>query len=232
VASRHGKAMNTAERLDCYAQFRVSLALDRELDPQLRKELQQRVESLSLNPLETATAREMASSQQRYSLLEAEAQRPDGWLAQRLDNDRRAELSSAGRNGKSKFFAGALHVASLGLYTKRAPRAEGNLAKLDSYRRVEYDLNFLDGLVATGTPPEIVYQSERIQSVVTELTRLLSQVPSAPARARAQYALSQLRDLSQDAALQADCSSAIASIEHPLAGQHVAVAEVMTEDRQ
>jgi hypothetical protein len=233
VASRHGKAMNQAERLDCYAQFRVSLALDRELDPQLRKELQQRVESLSLNPLETATAREMASSQQRYSLLEAEAQRPDGWLAQRLDNDRRAELSSAGRNGKSRFFAGALHVASLGLYTKRAPRAEGNLAKLDSYRRVEYDLNFLDGLVATGTPPEIVYQSERIQSVVTELTRLLSQVPSAPARARAQYALSQLRDLSQDAALQADCSSAIASIEHPLAGQHVAaVAEVMTEDRQ
>jgi len=232
VASRHGKAMNQAERLDCYAQFRVSLALDRELDPQLRQELRRRVESLSLNPLETATARELASSQQRYSLLKAEVQRPDGWFAKRLDNDRRAELSSAARTGKSKFFAGALHAASLGLYTRRAPRAEGNLAKLDSYRRVEYDLNFLDGLVAAGTPPEVVYQPARIQAVVTELTRLLPQVSSAPARARAQDTLYRIRDLSQDAALQADCSSAIQSIERPFAGQHVAAAPgIATEDR-
>ena len=232
VASRHGRAMNQAERLDCYAQFRVSLALDRGLDPQLRKELQQRVESLSLNPLETATAREMASSQQRYSLLEAEVQRPDGWFAKRLDNDRRAELSSAATTGQPKFFAGALHAASLGLYTKRAPRSEGNLTKLDSYRRVDYDLNFLDRLVGAGTPPEVVYQPARIQAVVTELTRLLPQVSSAPARARAQHTLYQIRDLSQDAALQAGCTSAIASIERPFAGQHVAAAEIVTEARQ
>jgi hypothetical protein len=232
VASRHGRAMNQAERLDCYAQFRASLALDRELDPRLRQELQRRVQSLSLNPLETATAREMASSQQRYSLLEAEARRPDGWLAKRLDNDRRAELFSAGRTGKSKFFAGALHAASLGLYTKRAPRAEGNLAKLDYYRRVEYDLNFLDRLVAAGTPPEIVYQPARIQAAMTELTRLLPQISSAPIRARAQHALYRLRDLSRNAALQADCSSAIESIERPFAGPHIAAAEILTEAHQ
>jgi hypothetical protein len=235
VASRHGKAMNQAERLDCYAQFRVSLALDRELDPQLRKELQQRVESLSLNPLETATAREMASSQQRYSLLEAEVQRPDGWFTKRLDNDRRAELSSAvATSGQRKFFASALHAASLGLYTKRAPRSEGNLAKLDSHRRVDYDLNFLDRLVAAGTPPEVVYQPARIQAVMTELTQLLPQVSSAPARVRAQQTLYRLRDLSQDAALQAGCNSAIASIERPFAGQHIAAAptEIVTEALQ
>jgi hypothetical protein len=229
VASRHGRAMNQAERLDCYAQFRASLALDRELDPRLRQELQQRVQSFSLNPLETATAREMASSQQRYALLEAETKRPDGWLAKRLDNDRRAELSSAGRTGKSKFFAGALHAASLGLYTRRAPRAEENLAKLDSYRRIEYDLNFLDSLVAAGTPPEVVYQPARIQAAVKELTSLLPQISSAPARARAQRVLYGLRGLSQNAALQADCSSAIQSIERPFAGPHIAAAEIITE---
>jgi hypothetical protein len=230
VASRHGRAMNQAERLDCYAQFGAALALDRELDPRLRQELERRVQSLSLNPLESATAREMESAQRRYSLLQAEAQRQDGWLARRLDNDRRAELSSAGRTGKSKFFAGALHAASLGLYTRRAPRAEGNLARLESYRRVEYDLNFLDSLVAAGTPPEIVYQPARIQAALTELTNLLPQISSAPVRARAQHALYRVRDLSQDAALQAHCSSAIQSLERPLAGPHgAASAEIATE---
>lgn len=232
VASRHGRAMNQADRLDAYAQFRASLALDRELDPRLRQELQRRVQSLSLNPLETAAAREMASSQQRYSLLDAEARRPDGWLAKRLDNDRRAELSSAGTTGKSKFFASALHAASLGLYTRRAPRAEGNLAKLDSYRRVEYDLSFLDSLVAAGTPPEVVYQPARIQAAVTELTSLLPQISSKPERARAQRVLYSLRGLSQNAALQADCSSAIQSIERPFAGPHVAATAEITEAHQ
>jgi hypothetical protein len=224
VASRHGRAMNQAARLDCYAQFAAALALDRELDPRLRQELQRRVQSFSLNPLENATAREMESAQRRYSLLEAEAQGPEGWLARQLDNDRRAELSSADGTGKSRFFAGALHAATLGLYTRRAPRAEGNLARLESYRRVEYDLNFLDGLVAAGTPPEIVYRPARIEAAMTELTSLLPQISSAPARARAQQTLSRLRDLSQDAALQAGCSLAIQSIERPLADPHIAAA--------
>jgi hypothetical protein len=228
VASRHGRAMNQAARLDCYAQFGAALALDRELDPRLRQELQRRVQSLSLNPLESATAREMESAQRHYSLLEAEA--PEGWLARRLDNDRRAELSSADGTGKSKFFAGALHAVTLGLYTRRAPRAEGNLARLESYRRVEYDLNFLDGLVAAGTLPEVVYQPARIEAAVTELKSLLPQISSAPARARAQHTLSRLRDLSRDAALQAACSLAIQSIDRPLADPHIAAAaEIATE---
>jgi hypothetical protein len=225
VASRHGRAMNQAERLDCYSQFRVSLALDRDLDPQLRGELQRRVKSLSLNPLETATAHELESSRRRYSLLEAEARRPDGWLAKRLDNERRAELASIGRTGKGKFFAGALHAASLGLYTRRASRADGNLAKLDSYRRMEYDLNFLEGLVDAGTPPEIVYQPARIQAAVTELTSLLPQISSASARARAEHTLYGLRNLSQDTTLQAGCSLAIQSLERPVTGPHIASAE-------
>ena len=234
VASRHGRAMDQAERLDCYSQFRVALALDRQLDPQLRKELQQRINALSLNPLETSTARDLNYSRQRYSLLEAEAQRPDGWLAKRLDNERRAELASIGTNRQSKVFADVLHVASLGLYTRRSPQADDNLPRLDSYRRVEHDLNFLEGLVNVGTPPEIVYQPARIQAAVTELRRLLPQVSSVPARTRAVNTLSSLRNLSEDADLRADCSWALAAIDQPFAGPHVATAtagaEIASED--
>jgi len=233
VASRHGRAMNQAERLDCYSQFRVSLALDRDLDPKVRKELQQRVNSLSLNPLESTTVHELDWSRQRYELLEAEAQRPDGWLAKRLDKERRAELASIGKLGKSKFFTGALHVASLGFYTRREPRGDGNLAKLDSYRRLEHDLNFLEGLANAGTPPEVVYQPARIQSAVTELAGLLPQIPLGPMRTRAEHTLSSLRDLSQDADLRAGFSSALASFERPSSGPHIAtaVAETAADDR-
>jgi len=233
VASRHGRAMNQAERLDCYSQFRVSLALDRDLDPKVRKDLQQRVNSLSLNPLETTTVHELASSRQRYALLAAEAQRPDGWLAKGLDKERRAELASIGRTGKGKFFTGALHVASLGFYTRRAPRADGNLASLDSYRRVEHDLNFLEGLINAGTPPEIVYQPARIQSAVAELANLLPQISLGRIRTRAEQTLSNLRNLSQDADLRAHCSSALASIKRPSAGPSIATAaaDMAAEDR-
>ncbi len=37
VVSRHGAATSESARLDCYSQFRASLALDQELDPALRR---------------------------------------------------------------------------------------------------------------------------------------------------------------------------------------------------
>jgi hypothetical protein len=210
VAARHGHAMNQAERLDCYSQFRMSLALDRQLDPRLRKEIEQH--SLSLNPLEASPVREMEASVTRYSVLTSDAERQDGWLAKQLDKERRAELAQIGKTGKSKFFASALHFTSFGLCTQRAPRQEGYLAKLDLYRRLEYELNFLDGLTKAGTPPEIIYESSRIRKSVAELTFLTPQVQSEEMRAHAARALTKIRELSQDSALQASCSSALESM--------------------
>ncbi len=46
IASRHGAATSQSERLDSYSQFRVKLALDRQLAPKLREQMQQRVNSL------------------------------------------------------------------------------------------------------------------------------------------------------------------------------------------
>ena len=84
-----------------------------------------------------------------------------------------------------------------------------------------------------GTPPEIVYQPARIQAAVTELTSLLPGVSSGPTRARAQRTLYSRRDLSQDVSLRADCSFALASMERPFGGTHVAAAaaEIVSEDR-
>jgi hypothetical protein len=70
ITARHGAAMNQAARLDCYSQFRVELALDHQLDPALRKEMERRVESMAVNPLEGAPGREMELTQTRYLRLQ------------------------------------------------------------------------------------------------------------------------------------------------------------------
>src|SRR4051812_41467296 len=42
----HGNPVDQAARLDCYSRFRVDLALDHELDPVFRKEMERHLDSL------------------------------------------------------------------------------------------------------------------------------------------------------------------------------------------
>ncbi len=211
IRSRHGATVNEAARLDCYSEFRVDLALDQQLDPALRKDMEKRIESLAVNPLEGAADREIELAQVRYARLQAAAQN-GGELLARLDKDRRAELARFGESGERRFADNLLHDASLGRYTHRTRRDAGSVATLDRERRLEYDLNFLDFLVEKGTPPEVAYDPQRIQSRVTELSSLMPGVRAKDVRLRAKATLARLQGLSQDASLQADCSMALAAL--------------------
>lgn len=211
VKSRHGSAVNQAARLDSYSQFRVALALDNQLDPGLRKEMRQRVESLAVNPLEADPQHEMQAAVERYKRLEAEME-DGGSMMPRMDRSRRAELASFGESGKAHVAEALLHDASFGLYTHRAKKEPSNLGTLDCYRRVQYNLKFLDSLVDAGTQPEVAYDSSRIESSVTELGGLMAGVRSPEMRSHAEATLLRLRELSQDVALQSDCSLALAEL--------------------
>ncbi len=204
VVDRHGAAMNQTARLDCYSRFRVAVALDRQADPSLRKEIQRRIDSLAINPLEAVPERELQASRARYALLEAEA--ADGTIVKRLDKQRRTELAYFEESKKARVVRDLLHDGTFGLYTHRARPDEANLDTLDSYRRVEYHLHFLDSLVEAGTQPEVAYDSSRIEASVTELGTLMPDIGSPALRARASLTLERLRSLSQDESLQANCS--------------------------
>jgi hypothetical protein len=212
VVARHGGAVNQAARLDCYSQLRIELALDSQLDAGLRKDMQKRLDSLALNPLEAAPSREVEAAKTRYNQLETEAQ-GDGRLLERLDKERRAELASFGQTRKAQIATLLLHDLTFGAYTHRAKKDDENLALLDCYRRVEYQLDFLDTLAAAGTQPEIAYDSSRIRESVTELSSLIGRVQSSKVRSHAAATLSRLEELSQDAGLRADCSSALVAID-------------------
>lgn len=208
VMSRRGGAMDQSERLDCYSRFRVALALDQKLDPALRKEMQQRIDSLAVNPLEAAPQREIHDAMSRYERLQEEAV-PDGALTVRLDKDRRSELAAFGQSRTKAIAYDFLHLATLNRYTHRAKPDVEDLVVLDCYRRLQTQLHFLDSLVQAGTPPEVAYSSSSVQDAVASLNGLLARVRSTQVRAHVRKTLQALRQLSGDSVLQAECTGAI-----------------------
>ncbi|HEY7304375.1 MAG TPA: hypothetical protein VH601_09690 [Bryobacteraceae bacterium] len=214
VMSRRGTAMDQSERLDCYSQFRVALALDRQLDPTLRKEMQQRISSLAVNPLETAPEREIRAAATRYTRLQEEAG-PEGALASQVDKDRRSELASFGQGRAAALGYELLHLATLSHFTHRSKPDTDDLVALDCYRRVQSHLHFLDSLVQAGTPPEVAYSSANVRAAVTELDDLMPRVRSESVRTHARNTLEALGQLSQDPALQAECSGAANALNLP-----------------
>jgi hypothetical protein len=210
-ASRRGAPTNLQERLNCYSKFRVELALDKNLDPALLGDMRRRLGSLAVNPLETATQREMQAALHRYDLLEAAAASVSSKIAARLDKDRRAELARFEADKGEQIRHGILHVATLGFYTQRAPEAHFS-ERLEEYREVDYYLTFLDGLDAAGTQPEVAYDSSSIRYALVQLSVLLPDLKASDMRDRATRTIEKLRGLSGDADLRAECQVALGSL--------------------
>ena len=206
VVGRRGAAVDEASRLDCYSDFRVNLALDRTIDPSLKKDMQTRIRWLGVNPLEAAPQREIQNAIARYKLLEQEAN--DGDLIARVNQEHRFELSSFGESEKTKLAKSMLHVATLGFYKQRA--RSDDIFMVDRERRVTYQLSFLDPLVQADVPPEISYDAQRIKTSVRELSSLMSNISSPAVRSHAEATLGHLENLSKDEELQADCRTALA----------------------
>ncbi len=62
-ASRRGTATNLQERLNSYSKFRVALALDTTLDPNLKAMMEKHVYSFSVNPSESSANHDSSSHQ-------------------------------------------------------------------------------------------------------------------------------------------------------------------------
>jgi hypothetical protein len=205
VVGRRGAALDEASRLDCYSGFRVNLALDRTIDPSLKKDMESRIRWLAVNPLEAAPQREIQNAIARYKLLQKKAN--DGDLMARVDQEHRFELSSFGESERTKLAKSMLHVGTLGFYKQQA--RSDDIFMLDHERRVTYQLNFLDSLIQTQTPPEISYDIELIKSSVRELSSLMPSIPASAVRSHAEATVEHLKNLSKDEDLRTDCTTAL-----------------------
>jgi hypothetical protein len=163
VTSRRGMDVNQPTRLRAYSQLKLLLSLDAALDPDLREEIEKRVERVSLNPLENDLEAEARLAREQYAALVAYANAPGG-LDSRLDRDRRAEMVPLEHGGAERVLLRFANVLSLGLYKHREKAAPESVRRtLDAERSLAYHKRFLQE-VAKSTPlVEVVWNVEDVR---------------------------------------------------------------------
>lgn len=133
--TRRGSATNGQQRLRAYSEVRRWLALDRDLSPELRRDLKERLEVLGVNPLEESAADEMSVAKRQYAALLKHAADPEG-LAAKLQNDRADELTVYKHKPAARAGLVLARVATLGIYKHRESEQESVMsAVLDVNRR-------------------------------------------------------------------------------------------------
>lgn len=171
VQTRRGAALNRAARIRAYAQFRHLLSVDRSLPPKMRKELEDRIDHLALNPLEQGFEAESKLAHQQYAAL-LEYTRSGNGLGAQLDADRRAEIRPLVQGRGERAMYRTLSIASLGMYRHEDTPDIRMLERLNQKRQLAWHSNFLDTVLASGARPEVVWDMERVRRSVGELAAL------------------------------------------------------------
>jgi hypothetical protein len=159
--------------------------------------------------LEGVTQHIVEVARARHALLLAQMAQPDSPLMAHLNRDRRGELARFGQPLSSSIAHETMHLASLGLYTQRVRKSRLDLAQLDRERRFAFHLDYLDGAVRNGTPPEVANSALQIQASLAALRELIDTIDKPLLRAHALATVSRVAELSHDDAILAGCRSTL-----------------------
>ena len=185
VTSRRGIDVNQPTRLRAYSQLKLLLALDQTLDRDLREEIGQRVETVSLNPLENDLDAEARLARQQYAALVAAAKDPEG-LAARLDRDRREEMVPLEHGKTERVLLRFANVLSLGFYKHREPAAPESVRQtLDAERRLAYHKKFLQQVAKSTPVVEVVWDIEDVRRSLRYVAAANTRGDAGAARAAA-----------------------------------------------
>jgi hypothetical protein len=209
VTGRRGMDINQPSRLRTYSQLKLLLALDQSLNPQFREEITQRLEKVSLNPMENDLDVEAKLAKRQYAALLAYANSEDG-LPAKLDRDRRAELVdvSHGKTQRTLFRLG--NILSFGEYTHREKATSDTEARLDVSRRLAYHTRFLREVSASSPRIELVWNLEEVKRSLLFIAGHGSKADS-----RAISATANIFARTEDAETRRVCLESLARINNP-----------------
>ena len=162
VTGRRGIDVNQGSRLRSYAQLKLLLSVDNELDKDFKDEIADRLESASLNPMENDLEAEAKLARIQYENLMAYAKRPDG-LAKKIDKDRRQEMVKLVHSDKERTLFSLAHFFSFGLYTHREKATPELLARMDTRRQLDYHERYLREVAFNSAKPEIDTNVEELK---------------------------------------------------------------------
>ena len=135
-------------------QLKTLLSLDDSLDNDFRNDIANRLEKVSLNPLENDLDAEARIARQQYENLLAYAKRPDGLPAQ-LDRERRGEMVKLAHGSKERLLFNLAHYLTLGGYTHREKATPELVAAMDIRRQLHFHERYLREIAYTSAKPEV-----------------------------------------------------------------------------
>lgn len=162
VTGRRGMDVNQPSRLRTYSQLKLLLSLNQSLDPDLREQIGERLEKVSLNPMENDLQAEVKLANEQYQALLDYAKRPDG-LAAKLDRDRRAELVKLQHGRTEQVLFRLANVLSFGKYVHRESSDPEMEARLDVSRRMKYHTRFLVQIVRSSPQIDVNWNLDEVR---------------------------------------------------------------------
>jgi hypothetical protein len=184
VTGRRGMDINQPTRLRTYSQLKLLLSLNESLNPQLRDQIDHRLEKVSLNPLENDLAVEARLAKGQYEALLVYTQRPDG-LPAKLDRDRRAEMVPLEHGRTAQILLRLANILSFGKYAHREKATPEMEARLDVARRVSYHTLLLRKIGKSTTPVEIAWSLDEVKRSLQFLAEHAAEADSDAASATA-----------------------------------------------
>jgi hypothetical protein len=206
VTGRRGMDINQPSRLRTYSQLKLLLSLDHSMQPKLREELTQRIEKVSLNPMENNLKAEASLARQQHEALMAYARSPDG-LPARLARDRRAELVPLkhGKFERTLFRVG--NIVTLGKYTHREDADPEVETQLNVSRRLNFHTRFLREVAQSGPRIDVTWNLDEVKRSLRYISEHGSQAGS-----RAIAATAGIFDRTEDEETRRICLESLARI--------------------
>jgi len=162
VTGRRGMDINQPSRLATYSQLKLLLALNTSMEPELRSQVSDQLEKISLNPFENDLSAEAKIATQQYDTLLAYAKDPNG-LAEKIERDRRAEMLPLEHGDKAQLAFRVLNVLSFGKYVHREELTDDMEDRLDIARRLHYHTNFLQQIAKSTAEVDITWNLEDVK---------------------------------------------------------------------
>ncbi len=169
ITGRRGIDVNQPSRLRSFSELKLLLAFDGSIDPSLKHEITQRLERVSLNPLSNDSEAEIRLARQQYDSLVAFALRPDG-LSARIEQDRRAEMTSLEHGHAARLFFNVANVFTFGQYVHRESATPELSARLELARRIQLHTRLLREVAKSSRQIEVAWN----MNIVTRSLRFLA----------------------------------------------------------
>jgi hypothetical protein len=141
------------------------LALDTTLPAELRNDIAEKLEKVSVNPLQNDIAAEVKLARRQYKNLMEYAKRPEG-LSAKLEKDRVSEMVDSGRAGKTGIGTKLARIFTLGFYKPSVKITPELRAKMDVKRQQDFHERVIRETVFWSSRPEVDFDTAALSNAM------------------------------------------------------------------